>query len=274
MPWFVGDFSDVPDTVISSGCGIDGNGNVACDPEAMRAAAEAQMATLGYGGDLSLEGYTLARYMQSEVGSRSITERVAVGEAAVNRANLEGLGSVNDLLLYRQGPGHPNYGHYGPIHGSGFSAPYGRWAATSADPTLQTLLIAKLVADGDSGDFSNGADDQDGLEYQQAFPDPAAKVRIEAARGNYWVGPLPGVDHWHTFLWRHWGFGPDTEEGAALLAAGLAAVADRSRPDWSGLPICPKPASSRLLYVLGALGLLGGAYLASKGYRLWSKSAV
>lgn len=263
LPWFSVLADQVPTTPISSGCGIDGNGNVPCDPEAMRADAEAQYNALGYSGSISLEAYTLARYIQSEVGTQSVPEMVAVGEAAVNRADLQSLPQgVLSLLLYRQDPSSPNYGWYGPIHGSAFSAPYGRWAATSQDPTVLSLMVAQLIMSGDTENFSNGADDQDGLEYVQAFPDPAAKVRVAAAGGNYWVGPLPGINHWHTFLWRHYGVTPDSDEGAALLQRGLDAVASRTPPDWSGLPVCPRPATRKQLYVAGAVGILLGGMLA------------
>lgn len=262
-PFFHALGDSTPDTVISSGCGLDGNGNIACDPEAMRADAEAQLNQLGYSGSLSLTAYTLSRYMQAEVGGGSLEERVAVGEAAVNRANTTGLSSVNDLLLYRQGPGHPNYGFYGPIHGGTFpAAPYGRWASTSQDPTLLTLLLAQLVDGGDTVNFSDGADDQDGLEYTSAFPDPAAYVRQQATKGNYWVGPLPGVDYWRTFLWRHYGVTPDSSDGAALMQRGLDAVANKARPTWGELPLCPKPATRKMLYIAGAAGLLLGAIAA------------
>lgn len=270
-PWFHAEFAELaagPQVTVHSGCVIGSNGNINCDPEAMRANAEEQLRAMGYSTSLSLEAYTLARYMQGEVGSGPVEERVAVGEAAVNRAKLEGRGDANDILLYRQPVGHPNRGFYGPIHGIGTgvsTAPYGRWATTSADPTVLTLLLANMITSGDSLDFSQGADDQDGLEYTAAFPDPAAKVRSAAAQGNYWVGPLPGIDHWHTFLWRHYGVAPDSADGAALLQRGLDAVADRSRPTWDpDMPVCAKSAKSATLWIVGALGLLAGAFLASR----------
>jgi hypothetical protein len=269
-PWWYPKFAPLAAATpvyLTSGCALGADGNIQCEPEAMRADAEAQLRAAGWLDSLSLDAYTLARYMQGEVGDGTIEERVAVGEAAVNRGKLEGKG-ILDVLLYRQPAGHPNRGYYGPIHGpSGVTtAPYGRWATTSANPTLLTVLLADLVTSGQSADFARGADDQDGLEYTAAFPDPAAKVRLAASQGNYWVGPLPGVDHWKTFLWRHYGVSPTSTDGAALLQAGLDAVADRTRPVWpADLPICANPTTSKL-WIVGALGLLAGAYAFTRGW--------
>lgn len=211
-------------TTLSSGCATS-NGNVQCPPESMRVAAAAKLAAMGLPANLSLNAYALARYMQSEVGSGSIEERVAVGEAAVNRAKLRGK-SVADLLLRAQAPTHPNYDYFGPIHGGSVeTAPYGRWAATSKDPSVSTALLAMLVESGRSDNFSNGADDQDGLEY---FSDPEGKVRKMATTGDYWVGPLVGVNPWHTFLSRHYG-NVSAADAAALLARGLDYVRARKR---------------------------------------------
>jgi hypothetical protein len=265
--------------VVFSGCSLNSTGNIGCAPETMRANAEAQLKRLApaglFDGKLSLEAYTLARYMQSEVGSGPVEERVAVGEAAVNRAKLEGLSNgVLSLLLFRQRVGSPNRGFYGPIHGSDgvTTAPFGRWASTSKDPTVLTLLLAKLILSGGTFNFARGADDQVGLEHTAAFPDPAAFVRREASQGDYWVGPLPGVDHWRTFLVRHVGVAPSTGMGALLLQQGLNAVASRTRPVWPvSMPICtapsrevPQPDGAKSFIIGFALigGLFGLGWLA------------
>lgn len=270
-PWFHAEFAELvsgPQVRVSSGCSVDGSGNIPCPPESMRANAETQLRAAGWGGSLSLEAYTLARYMQGEVGSGTIEERVAVGEAAINRARREKLGSVLDLLLYRQPQGHPNRGWYGPIHGpSGVSsAPYGRWATTSADPTVATLVLADFVASGKSGNFARDADDQDGPEYWISQGQGALHnyVRTEASRGQYWVGPLPGVDHWRTFLQFTPGISVNTEAGQALLMRGLEALTlPRRSPDWpADMPVCSKPISF-WWWVAG----LGTAYMLWKKYR-------
>lgn len=250
---------------VNSGCYVQANGNVSCAPEQLRAQAEKYLQSFPIWGSkrLSIEAYTLGRYMASEVGDGTPEERVAVGEAAVNRARYLKLPrGVLDLLLYRQSLGHPNYGFYGPIHGIGTgvsTAPYGRWAATSQDPTVADLIMADMIMNGDTDDFSNGADDQDGLEYTAAFPDPAAKVRVQAARGSYWVGPLPGVDHWHTFLWRQYDVPPTSLLGSQLLQRGLEAVSSRQRPVWGALPICSRSSVGSVVALFG-LGLVVGGF--------------
>lgn len=256
--------------MLKSGCFVGGDGNIPCQPESMRANAEAQLAALGHPKSLSLEAYTLARYMQGEVGGGSVEERVAVGEAAVNRAKLEGRGSVLDILLYRQPAGHPNRGWYGPIHGSSgvTSAPYGRWATTSADPSLLTTLLAILIINGETHNFSNGADDQDGIEYASAFPNIPAYVTQLANRGKFWVGLLPGVDHWRTFLQTTVkGETASTPWGSARVAETLKALEGRIRPTWDpNLPVCSKPASTLAMWLAMGLGFLGGAIAFTKGY--------
>lgn len=265
LPWWHAIYAPMPKIAVPSGCATFG-GNVNCSPESMRAHAEAQGRSQGWWPDkpMSLGTYTVARYITSEVGSGSVEERVAVAEAVVNRAKLSGT-DVNGMLLYRQPAGHPNRGYYGPIHGpEGVStAPYGRWAATSKDPTNVNILLADLVLSGQSGNFADGADDQNGMEY---FDNPAANVRKEAGQGDYWVGPLPGVDHWRTFLYRHYGVSQSSPMGAWLLQRGLDAVANRARPTWSGLPICAGGPSTGLLGTIGlvlvaAVGIGGGYVL-------------
>lgn len=253
---------------IRSGCSVGSDGNVHCDPESMRADAEAQLAQLGFARALSLEAYTLARYMQGEVGNGTIEERAAVGEAAVNRAKREGA-DANGLLLYRQPQGHPNRGFYGPIHGLGTgvsTAPYGRWATTNADPTLLTLLIAELVASGKTYGFASGADDQDGPEawINQGQGSLTGYVQNLARNGKFWVGPLPGVDHWRTFLQFTPGPNPFVDKDA-LLQRGIAALSlPAERPQWpTDLAICSKPAGKGLLWIVGILTTIGGAWWAA-----------
>jgi hypothetical protein len=238
VPSWIAHYAAIPNTVIASGCGTSG-GNVQCDPKAMAAAAGKKI-----GRDVSLEAYTLARYITSEVGTRSVAERVAVAQNAINRVKyVEKLGSINSLLLYRQSSGHPNRGFYGPIHsGDDLKAPYGRWAATSRDPALSNLIIAIDVLDGTiPRDFSKGADDQYGPEILIARNGLAATQNGVRSRGRdrkYWVGPLPGVDHLRTFQYRTMkDVSPDSELGRTLIERGVQAMAS-GRPDWSHLPVC------------------------------------
>jgi hypothetical protein len=231
------------------------------------------------GTDVSLEAYTLARYLATEVGNGTVEEKIAVAQAAVNRARyVEKLPrGILDLLLYRQRPGHPNYGWYGPIHGPAgvATAPYGRWAATSKDPTYGDIILALALVDGVFDGFNKGADDQDGLEYRNAFANPEWTVRDRGSKRRYWVGPLPGVDHWRTFLWRSLPeVAPDSELGRFLIERGVAAVRARepatstkwavgNRPKWLTLPVCGGSRVRAMAPAIGAFLFVGlGSFLA------------
>ncbi len=240
MPSWIPRFGLIPNTTVASGYRVDARGNVPADPQRL-----ADDASKKLGVPISLTAYTLARYVTTEVGTKSVGERVAVIQDALNRVNyVEKTGDVLKLLLYRQPPGHPNRGFYGPIHGrdsSGAvniqSAPYGRWAATTRDPTLSNLMIVKAVLDGEiPADFNKGGDDQMGPEH---LNDPVGSVRSHATRSRqYWVGPLPGVDPWRTITYRTMkDVDPNSELGQRLIARGVAAM-QAPRPDWSTLPAC------------------------------------
>jgi hypothetical protein len=269
-PWFSAQYRALDaeawtKAVIKAGASADASGNVPIAPETLRARAEtylAQNAPQGLamiGGRLSLETYTYARYMASEAlgNSSTVEERVADGEALRNRSGIFGK-SIYKLLT-------PS-GYYGPIHGPGgtSTAPYGRWAATSRDPSVMTILLAHLVTSGASGDFAQGADDQAAVNTQ-------AWVSYLAKNGKFWVGPLPGVDHRRTFLVFTPGPVQRVAEGKALLERGLAAIGKppEAWPDAS--QVCNKPLMSRraqsfFVAMLGlAVGTLAG-HLASKRY--------
>lgn len=271
-PWWHTKFQGVPSVTLSSGCSTNSAGNIPCAPESMRANAEQRLRQAGYLSSLSLDTYTLARYMQGEVGNGTLEERVAVGEAAVNRARMERT-TITGLLLYRQPAGHPNRGFYGPIHGVGTgvsTAPYGRWATTAADPTLLTTLLADLITSGQSDNFAMGADDQDGPEAWISRGQSAltSYVRNLAARGKYWIGPLPGVDHWRTFLQVTPGVSANTPAGQALIARGIQALTlPAQRPRWpADMPICGKPASGSGLTLALLGGIAGGMIAFTRGW--------
>jgi hypothetical protein len=249
--------------VVKAGAAVDGNGNIPIAPETLRANAERFLAQnipqalAMMGGRLSLETYTYARYMASEAmgNSSTVEERVAVGEALKHRTSFGR--SIYKLLT-------PS-GYYGPIHGpSGVdSAPYGRWAATTRDPNVLTILLAHLVTSGASGNFSRGADDQAnmlarGLAYGQSW------VKNHAARGNFWVGHLPGVDHRKTFL--YFTADPMTRalKGKELLARGLAAL--EQQPIWPPTEnICNKPPKSgTVLAIASTVGIFVGGFIADR----------
>jgi hypothetical protein len=301
FPWWHGVYEPLmreawAKTIVPSGCVADYTGSVPCSPEAMRASAEAWLTKNApqvipmIGGSLSQEVYTFARYMHSEVGSGTIEERVAVGEAAVNqairRAGLTGdfWSKLNKMLL-------PN-GKYGAIHVYGSYCPSigktdgcnaaNRWAATTRDPSVMAILLANLVVSRQSGDFANGAQTQwgpDALSWAKAGNFTTTNVinfvRSAASDSQgryYWVGPLPGVDPWHTFLTKR-GPAANTAEGQALIQTGIGALpVSGGRPvrtTWEGLSVCaggpslfagaPLSRTEMVLLALAGLGGLAGA---------------
>ncbi len=283
LPWWHDKFAHLSTghsrPKIRSGCRLSG-GNITCDPERMRAKAEAEMNRLGYGGHFSLAAYTLARYVSSEVGSGSPEEKVAVMEAAINRArgtptspgwykNGSVGDGVNQLLLYHpkaRSTSHPNYGYYGPIHGSTGDAPYQRWAATSSDPGIDDLLIARFVLSGGSNNFARYAVTQYGPDvrtshhgYEWAKKGVARKARES---DYYWVGPLPGVDHWHTFLYKvDKSIGHDSPLGKQLIAQAEAALTEpKQRATWEGYPVCKRSIFARVPAPVYALAGVGAAF--------------
>ncbi len=249
----------------------------------MRGKAEAWLAhnypavLVQIGGRLSLEVYTFARYMHSEVGNGTVEERAAVGEAAYNRSQRWGRSIYNMLT--------PS-GYYGPIHApkayceslghdctatpNVCCAPYKRWAATSRDPSIMSLLLASLVVTGGSGNFTNGADDQAGPEawIGQGQARLNSYVQGLARAGKYWAGPIAGVDHWHTFLT----ITPDalTKQlvGSKLLQQGIEALQlPRRASSWPPMTeTCAKPAitiSRRgQAFLVAMVGVAAGAVAA------------
>lgn len=273
LPDWVVRYAAIPNTTVPSGCSVNAQGNVPCDPSAMARAAGQQI-----GRAVSLEAYTLARYITSEVGTRSVPERVAVAQAAVNRVkDTERLGSILDLLLYRQAAGHPNRGFYGPIHSdSNLGAKYGRWAATSRDPALSNIIIAIDVLNAAIPiGFSKGADDQYGPEIlvrKQGLEVTQNGVRRRGGENRYWVGPLPGVDHQRTFLYTtRKDVPPASPLGQALIARGVAAIA-APRPDWTRLPTCTSSWAPKFGTGFGAWGIILGAIVLALGGVAFAKA--
>lgn len=267
---------------VPSGFTVNADGNVPANPETLRAAAEKQLRQRGLDWPLSLDAYSLARNISTEVGSGSIEEMVALGETTQNQARRRGR-SVYDLIVNPQGVGHPNRGFYGNINkrnaeGQVVAAGTGRWTASSKDPTLMSIAIANLVLSGQSGDFTRGADDQDGPDAWAPQGQAAINnfVRHRASNNQYWIGPLPGIDHWHTFLQITVpGISPSSPAGQKLIQRGIDALQlPVTRPSWpENLPICTNvsdgtsPGRKMLIgaaILAGAAALLGGAFWFSK----------
>lgn len=302
LPWWRTQFTDPSlKRKIDSGVGRDAEGNINADPERLRAAAERQLGR----GHLPLAAYTLGRYAQSEVGSGTPEEMMAVIQAAINRSRLEYPqlsieDGVNRLLLRRTCKATTKYplasgacGRYGPIHASDTlctqlglekgCAPYGRWAATSKDPTVQTLLIASFALAGQAGRFARGADDQFGpdalrwiwrkraaaaqakladsatqldaskraeLEQKARLADSAVQdarlreaIQRRAKAGNYWIGPLAGINPRHTLLFA---YRPDiTGTPVARDMINAAVIAVTSPKPAVPTTVCPRPGTER-----------------------------
>jgi hypothetical protein len=238
------------EAVLHSGCTVNPAtsprpSDIDCDPEAMRQAAEHQLQTSAFwptNKSLTLDTYALARNIQSEVGSGTPEERVALAETTINRALQKRMTPAQLILM----SAHKRFGEIQTGN------PSNRFTASSQDPSILSTLIADFVLSGQSNNFAQGADDQDGLEFSKYFPDPVWKVKHQAQTGDYWVGPLPGVDHWKTTLWHHYGYKPTSAEGQALIARALPyfsnprytaskqpVVVREMRPAWPlDLPIC------------------------------------
>jgi hypothetical protein len=298
-PWFHEKYAAIHNepwakAIISSGCGVDGAGNVACPPDQLRAKAEAWLnqkapqALAMIGGSLSQDVYTVARYVQSEVGSGTVEELVAVAEAAMNQAMRRAglLGSWRSALkgmLYKTG-------YYGPIHApeswcvaNGYKcttsnpkiccAPFGRWAATTSDPAVRAVLAAHLAVSGASGGFAGPVETQWGPEAW--IRDGQARLHnfvknIASASKYYWVGPIPGVDPWHTFLVTKELYGATSILGQARIALGMEALTlPRQPPGWpDDLSICGRSPLSHIsptgkTFLIASLGLAVGAGIAS-----------
>lgn len=245
--WFA-TYRAITNKTLASGYTTNSIGNVPGDPAAMAQAAGRKLAadaTLPAdvrtrGARLTLDAYTLARNMTTEVGTSSIGDAVAVAQGTVNRAAVSGR-SVTDVAINRQALGHPNRGFYGPINatitdatGRKITAPYGRWTATTKDPTVRAIALAQDILDGViPATFNKGGDDQANLTIYQ---NPAAKVRGLADAGAYWVGPLPGVNHRRTMVFRTVK-NLDVAHAAVLVQRALTALGAAS-PDWARSPVC------------------------------------
>jgi hypothetical protein len=121
---------------------------------------------------------------------------------------------------------------YGSIHAAGNvdTAPFGRFTASTQDPTLQDLAVAEFVLSGAAGaplsasNFARGADDH-WSPLSSKRGDRAAAVQTgldkiggEALQGDFWVGPICGVDPVKIQLFRRRAELKGTAAGRALVA--------------------------------------------------------
>lgn len=233
---------------------------IPCAPATMRAAVERQLHAAGLleqGRALSSEVYSLARNVASEAGGGSFGERVAMAEAGVNRARLEGV-SI-DRLMMRDGK------LYGRQSGSNPRV------ASSKDPTWVDLVIADLAITGQTGAYTRGAthyfspDAQDSLFRTGRVPDDRSRIyeRWTKTYGLMWVGPIPGIDPSEQFLMVD--VGTSHPLFSQQYRAGLAAL----RGDDPGAALCvDPPAGGAVVAVIGGLALVAGVGFAV----LWGRS--
>jgi len=218
-------------------CVPDANGTVPCDPESMRARTEAQAKALGLypaGKHLSLDAYSLARNIGSEVGSGTVVEKVFIANAALNRLKLGDKRSISDLVMR-------NGNRYAKQSGSNPSV------ASSKNPAWDELVIAEMALAGAFGDFGGGVTHYFNPRIMDAWG--AAGKGKNAAQtyetwshgwgsdryGWMWVGPVPGIDTTEHMLMRR------TAKGSAEWQAAYPlgkAVMRQAGPEARALP-CP-----------------------------------
>lgn len=218
------------------------------EPETLRANAERQlrqMGVFGLFGSLSLEAYSLARNIASETGNGSAEQKVAMGLSTVNQARKRGV-SVTSLVTTNNRLAN----RYGRIHGHGdtSTAPYGRFTATSAEPTVEDLMIAKFILDGGAGsganDFAHGADDQ-------AQVRDSGWLTSLARAGSYWVGHIPGVDPSQVTLFRKTDIPASSPQGQALLTQALQMIMQPAG-EFVGSCIAKAPSKAAKIFAIAA----------------------
>lgn len=165
---------------------------VPTSPEVLRANAERQLRALGVwlrATPLPLEAYSLARNAASEIGRGTAEEKVLLMQTTINHARRRGRTPHEVVVANTRLPN-----HYGRIHRHGDpkqGSPYGRFTASTREPSAEDVMIAVFVLEGNAGtfphDFARGGDDQ-------AQANTASWVQHQAESQSYWVGPLPGVD--------------------------------------------------------------------------------
>ena len=271
---------------LRSGCGVDDDCNekpqsclprsINCSPEAMRADAEAKLRSLGdkvwpSRKVLTLDTYALARNLNSEFGSGSPTEKVAVALVAMNRAiALDGSkphseGWIANHLI-------------GSTRRFGRQVGQTRPAATTQDPSVADVLIADYVLSatksGELADITWGAThyldrfSQDGMR-QRAIQNgdttpPAGGSEVFGSWSDggdvlTWVGHVPDIRPWRLMLMRR---RPDLRQQgkvrAAIRAAGLEAIKGKNRPAPTSR-VCFNPSVFKQSAIASAVGVAGFA---------------
>jgi hypothetical protein len=235
---------------------------VSCDPETMRAHVESVLLARGllpFGGHLSAAVYGIARNIASEAGSGSPAEKVAIGEAALNRMQSSGWPLRRVLMR--------DSAHYGRQRGR--NPP----VSTRQDPRYDDLVAAELVVSGATKGFARGATHYfspsiiDALHGQDRHPDTRFSLlkRWSQSWGMSWVGPLPGVNRNDQFFLREGARAEDEEAWKLAYIAAQNALKVRGVPPEASLPVC----GEQKIAAASSLPVLGGAVLFAAGYVVW-----
>jgi hypothetical protein len=139
---------------------------------------------------------------------------------------------------------------------TGYVAPFGRWAATSRDPSPQDILVAEMAQSGKYNTDVGNPDDQAAAAIYSA-----SRIIDTAKRGNYWIGPVPGVDHQKVFAFSQLAVPWDSAQGQQLIKRGQTALKTRA-PDWKNVAPCSifvatSPRVAGTLLVAGLLAVAG-----------------
>jgi hypothetical protein len=172
------------------------------------------------GRSISMDAYSLARNIATEVGSGTPEEKMAVALSTIGQARRRNT-SVSSLVLLTTKGERKGTALYGPIHPKPTGENiHGRWTASTLDPTVRDVLIAEFALSGKAGDFARGADNQ-------AHHSIISEQRLRENRW-YWVGPIPGVNPRHTYLvTTRTDVDPDSPQGRQLLALSMEAKGGR-----------------------------------------------
>lgn len=171
-------------------------------------------ATLAAAAGLPLDLYSLARLVQSEWGSGPLAGRIAIAEAARNRAASVGK-SVTAMLAHHDG----RYGRQ-----------TGGWASTSQDPTPGAVEAAKSAYGGSNlaGGairFFDGKSQDGGVQAGKALTyDASGIVSKWGAEGLEWIKDAPiytqyGVDPYRLMVFRKTS-SPDIASALAAIVRG------------------------------------------------------
>ena len=266
------------------GCSLNVNpespdyGWVLCPPEMLRANAERRMRELGYWPKtkkLSLHTYSAARNIASEQGSGTVEMKACLALSTWGQAARGVRGkNVTEVILRNKLCSDGRNGSrclYGRIHGKeGTStAPFGRWTASSQDPSVVDILIADFVLSGgagqplDPGNFARGASNQ--------AESSAVGVTSKAKYREYWVGPIPNVNPKKLMLMAmDKTIAPDSPRGLELIRRATD-MKNGPEPDWRAEGgFCPpwqhNRAPSFAHKIATASVILGGAMIAGVAF--------